>query len=208
MQPKFEGIDFEANPTVGAEMKKHICSTAEKIFGTALGKEQLEVLVLCLSKRYGGNMKNIKLEVTETFGEDSDEKNIASLLQWIEKELPQLYAEALPEKYSSDGQKTSETLLEKREKSGSILDRVVTRGDTPVPPAASPTPAEQSDEATAKKGKREPSRTRCVHWPACKNPECPFVHPKENVISIVSKVSFLSFRQQMFVHSSGSKYRS
>ena len=201
MQLRFEGIDFEGSPAAGAEMRALIAATAERIFGASLSREQLEVLTLCLSKRYGGNMKNITLEVRETFGEDGEEKHVQELLVWIGSELPRAYAEALARHGAAAAQPKGEALLEKRDKAPSILDRVVVRADAPA------LPGEPVGDAAPKKAKRDPSRTRCVHWPACKNPDCAFVHPKENVNSSVSKISGLSLRQQMSVHAPSSKYR-
>lgn len=196
MEARFEGIDFDADAKVADEMKTVIRTSTEGILGSSLSKEQLEVLTLCLSRRYAGNMKNISLEVMETFGEDVDEMRIQKLLQWIERDLPRTYGSVRGQK----SQQNSDSVLEKREKPASVLERVVTRGETPLPTA----PA----EAATGKQKRDPSRTRCVHWPSCKNAECHFAHPKENVISKVSEVPLMPLRQQVSVHPPGSKYRS
>lgn len=34
-------------------------------------------------------------------------------------------------------------------------------------------------ELSENKNKKEPGKVRCRHWPTCKTPDCPYVHPKE-----------------------------
>lgn len=120
-----------------------------------------------------------------------------AIMDWIQSDLPNIYAKLLQgsalarkdsgKDSSRDGQAKTDDggPLNKRETpnqhQGSILDRIHTRPESGgIPPpkteAASGEKAEAGD-----KGKRDPSKTRCSFWPNCKNTQCPFVHPKENV---------------------------
>lgn len=68
MEAKFKGIDFEAFPEIKPEILALLREHAGKTLGITLSPEQLEVLTLCVSKRFAGNLKNIKEELNETFG--------------------------------------------------------------------------------------------------------------------------------------------
>ena len=108
-------------------------------------------------------------------------------MDWVQNTLPGLYSNALkaagvaPVEAEAPKVEEAQEHLTKREVpekvSGSILDRIHPRSGKPEPQAPIPTPGEDPKE----KQKREPGKTRCSFWPSCKNAECPFVHPKENV---------------------------
>ena len=35
---------------------------------------------------------------------------------------------------------------------------------------------------TTERAKKDPKKVRCTFWPSCKNTDCPFVHPSEQVV--------------------------
>lgn len=129
--------------------------------------------------------------------DEVDKKKIQNFLTWIEKDLPGLTNSILkahkPEEKTSE--KTTEKPPEKKEEKkperkvsgeilgkretpaqGSILDRVVPHSDAPPIRKNSQTDGEKDD-----KKKKDPTKTRCSFWPNCKNKDCPYVHPKEQV---------------------------
>lgn len=68
MENKFKGIDAETYPEVASKLSQVVKSEAEKLLGTELSGDQMEVLNLSLSKKFGGNLKKIKAEVLELCG--------------------------------------------------------------------------------------------------------------------------------------------
>lgn len=68
METKFKGIDSEAHPDVAAEVSRIVKHKVQSILGNELSDDQMLVLNLCLSKKYGGNAKKIKADVLECCG--------------------------------------------------------------------------------------------------------------------------------------------
>lgn len=120
-------------------------------------------------------------------------------MDWVQNSLPGLYSNALkaagvaPVEAEAPKVEEAQDNLVKREApekvSGSILDRIHPRSGKVEPLTSAP------DEEPKEKPKREPGKTRCSFWPTCKNAECPFVHPKENVFLSVSEVSKVPLRK-------------
>lgn len=82
---------------------------------------------------------------------------------------------------------------EEKEDKGGILDRIkprpnnnknkrvkeTTEGATEAPVAPVGEPGREGEEGN--RPRRDPAKTRCNFWPSCKNTDCPFVHPNQQV---------------------------
>ena len=102
--------------------------------------------------------------------------------------------ETLNKETKETGEKQDDN--KKNDKEGkSIIERVKPRPNKKVKDATKSNKKTETDDAntkkegeTAEKGKdgerpkRDPAKTRCNFWPTCKNTDCPFVHPSEQVM--------------------------
>ena len=80
----------------------------------------------------------------------------------------------------------SEGKEEAKEEKGGILDRIKPRPNNIKSKRVkeSTEGVEQPQGEVAEGGdkpKRDPAKTRCNFWPTCKNQDCPFVHPNQQV---------------------------
>lgn len=137
--------------------------------------------------------------------QQEEPKTISKILEFMEKDLPSKFASLTGEKVAS-----AEPKLEKREKPDTKEadkkqisqhnaqtelkdegneekgERVKPRPNLKPKRVKESTDEKGEDAQTepadgAEKPKRDPSKTRCNFWPSCKNKDCPFVHPNQQV---------------------------
>lgn len=78
---------------------------------------------------------------------------------------------------------------EGKEDKGGILDRIKPRPNnnnnktkrTKETTDGALEPSQNETGEPGEKPKRDPAKTRCTFWPSCKNTDCPFVHPSQQV---------------------------
>ena len=200
----FKPIDYEKNVEITKELEKFIMEKLQSLLGQKDLNDHMDFFKIVTSTKYDGNWEKIETEIKEIF-EEEDQKVIEEILKFIKNDLNPKFLE-ISKKYEKipeikeEIKKEEGNLLKKREKpeeikttkiqprqKRGILDRIKPRQKPQQKKIiTNPQIKKEGEEIpnleNGERKKKDPAKVRCRFWPVCKDTECLFAHPKDQVL--------------------------
>lgn len=204
----FKPIDYKKNQEITKQLEKFILEKLQSLLGQKDLKDHMDFFKIVTSTKYGGNWEKIEKELKEIF-EEEDQKVIEEIIKFIKTDLNPKFDEiskkfeaaVIPKIPKVEIKKDEGQLLKKREKPEEIkkekiqprrrgiLDRIKPRQKPQKTPVQGSTIGKtekkegevQPNLENGERKKKDPAKVRCRFWPVCKDTECLFAHPKDQV---------------------------